>query len=1113
MKNRLIYIFCFWFTLASQAQVIKFQSVGGVGAVTSTGTGINHVGIVGNLVSQGSGQANQVGFLFGSLDYRPESQTTGIQFSELDPNQLTLTWTNGNGARRVVIGRASGDVTSSVTSATYYPANTVFGSGTEVGTDNFVVSDGTDNQVTVTGLLPSTVYHFKAFEYNGKYDANNVNIEYQTDNVTGNPASRTTLASPPSVHASGLSLQSVTKNSMTLSWINGDGGNRLAIVREANPVSSLPVDGDTYSANSQFGLGAYLGTDNYVVLNSNANSVPVTDLLPNTTYHFEVVEYTGSGADNNYYTEAPPSISQITKTTEPVAIAVSTIDQTFFTANWQAVPGGVNYYLDVSDNSAFTSFVPGFENKQLPGETLTASVTDLLPGTTYYYQVRAENAAGQSENSNFESVLTLPDTPVLTLSSAIDSTSFTANWSALQSAISYTVDVADNSGFTTSLPDFPKVVTSNSVSVSSLTPGTPYFVRVKAGNTSGLTPYSTVYNQYTICVAPIANEPTQIQDTNFKANWHSVSGATAYEITVSESSIFTSTVSVIDDLTETEEIVTGLTKATKYYYKVRAKNPGGYSAYSNTKQLITSGEGSFTEPKVNIGQLSIANLTSTHEGGEGQVFVTLYHRPISGSDYVAEDPQLVAGSSTTFTVNSSWLDELGMELYFKVKDEFNQEGESTKGYIYQQVPPNTSILNTSSGGKLENYRIVSVPYILEDNLVQSIFGALGEYDKELWRLIQYDPLTKKNVDYPAFNRFGSGEGYWFNSVEKVDLRIGSGTVPQFNQATPFTMRLEQGWNQIGAPYPFDVKWSAVQTANTGKPVGKLFVFNPTTQTMVESDDLKVWSGGFVHADNAIPDFTYPVTLKNPSGGRRKSEDLITNTRLDEPAWFIPITLRQGLAESRMAVGMHPEASAGKDRFDQIAIPRFFSYLEMTTTHPEFFSPAFAYDVVPTEDQKTWDFIINSSFSDAASLEWDPSTFGNNPATLILFDEHRKTFADMRSTNHYALPANKDYPLKVIYSNNQEWNPGVSMLGYPFPNPAIGPVTIPVALHEPASVQISVYDLTGKKVKTLASGYWEAGMHSVTWTGEDEQPVTVPPAMYVVQMTLGTSFFTQKIIIR
>lgn len=1113
MKRFLVPLLLFALALPVYSQVIKFQSVGGASAVTSTGTGIKHVGVVGNLVSQGSGQANQAGFLFSNIDYRPALQSTGIQFSGLDPNQLTLTWTNGNGARRVVIGRASGAVTSAVTSATYYPANAAFGSGTQVGTGNFVVYDGTDNQVTVTGLLPSTVYHFKAFEYNGKYGSNNVNIEYQTGDLTGNPASRTTLALPPSLHASGLGLQSITKNSMTLNWTNGNGGNRLAIIREANPVSVLPVDGNIYTANSQFGLGADLGTGNYVILNSNSNSVTITGLLPNTTYHFQVVEYSGSGADNNYYTTSPPTVSQITKTTEPVAIVESGIAQTSFTANWEAVPGGVDYYLDVSDNSTFTSFVTGYENKKITGGAISASVTGLLPGTTYYYRVRAENAAGQSENSNTETVLTVPGTPELTLSSAIETTSFTSNWSAMQSAVSYTIDVADNSGFTTLLPDFPKVVTSNSVTVSNLTPGTPYFVRVKAENASGVTPYSTVYNQYTICVAPIADDPTQIQDTNFKANWRSVAGATAYELSVSETSTFASTVIVLDDLTDVEEIVTGLTKGTKYYYKVRAKNPGGYSAYSNTKQLITSGDGSFLKPKVSIGQLSLANLTSTHEGGEGQVSVTLYHRPISGTDYVAEDPEIVSGTSTAFTVNSTWLDELGMELYFKVKDEFNQEGESTKGYLYQQVPPNTSIPNTSSGGKLENYRIVSVPYKLDDNLVQSIFGALGESDRELWRLIQYDPLTKKNLDYPAFNRIDHGEGYWFNSVEKVDLRIGAGTAPQFNQATPFTIRLEQGWNQIGAPYPFDIKWSAVQAANSGKPVGKLFVFNPTTLTMVESNDLKAWSGGFVHADNVIPDFTYPVTLKNPSGGRSEPEDLITNTKLDEPAWFVPITLRQGLAESRIAVGMHPEASPSKDRFDQIAIPRFFNYLEMTTTHPEFFSPAFAYDVVPTENQKTWDFMINSSFNGAASLEWDPETFGDNPATLILFDERRKTFVDMRSTHHYALPATNDYPIKVIYSSKQEWNPGVSMLGYPFPNPTIGPVTIPVALHEPASVNISVYDLTGKKVKALASGYWEAGMHSVTWAGEDEQAVPVPPAMYVVQMTVGTSFFTQKIIIR
>jgi hypothetical protein len=556
---------------------------------------------------------------------------------------------------------------------------------------------------------------------------------------------------------------------------------------------------------------------------------------------------------------------------------------------------------------------------------------------------------------------------------------------------------------------------------------------------------------------------------------------------------------------------------------VRAINASGKSENSDWKSITTSSIGG--------SNLSIGPISQANEGGNislsvvlgnptGTPVVKFHSRKIMSDVLIASDNlQFVSGTTYQVTITPAMLDELGLECYFTASDASTTAPLKTPAnnsyYIYTSLSASEkSITNLSFGGQFNNYRIFSIPYKLDDNLVQSVFGNMGEYDKEKWRLIQYDPLTKKNKDYPAFNRLDLGKGYWFNSIEKVDVRVGSGTAPQFNQATPFTMRLEQGWNQIGAPYPFDIKWSAVQSANSGKTVGKLFVFNPTTQTMVESNDLKAWSGGFVHADNVITDFTYPVTLKNASGGRNEANDLIDNTRLDEPIWFIPIILKQGGAESRIAVGMHPEASTGKDRFDQIAVPRFFNYLEMTTTHPEFFSPAFAYDVVPTQSYQTWNFIFNSSFiTSSAILEWDPQSLGDNEAVLILFDEREKTFVNMRETNRYVLPAFKDYPLKIIYASKQEWNPGVTLLGNPFPNPTSTQVTIPVALHEPASVQISVYDLAGKKVKSLAVDYWEAGMHSVTWQCDDELSTKVPPAIYFVRMAVGSRSFTQKIMVK
>jgi hypothetical protein len=62
--------------------------------------------------------------------------------------------------------KATSAVDASPVNNAAYAANSFFGSGTQLGTGNYVVYDGTGSSVLVTGLASSTFYHFAVFEYN-----------------------------------------------------------------------------------------------------------------------------------------------------------------------------------------------------------------------------------------------------------------------------------------------------------------------------------------------------------------------------------------------------------------------------------------------------------------------------------------------------------------------------------------------------------------------------------------------------------------------------------------------------------------------------------------------------------------------------------------------------------------------------------------------------------------------------------------------------------------------------------------------------------------------------------------------------------------------------------
>ncbi len=90
----------------------------------------------------------------------------------------------------------------------------------------------------------------------------------------------------------------------------------------------------------------------------------------------------------------------------PVANEATSVGASVFTATWSAVNSATSYQIDVSWNSAFGSFVSGYQNRDV-GNTQSVQVAALTPNTPYYYRVYARNAIGQSAASSTVSVTTL----------------------------------------------------------------------------------------------------------------------------------------------------------------------------------------------------------------------------------------------------------------------------------------------------------------------------------------------------------------------------------------------------------------------------------------------------------------------------------------------------------------------------------------------------------------------------------------------------------------------------------------------------------------------------------------------------------------------------------
>jgi len=81
-----------------------------------------------------------------------------------------------------------------------------------------------------------------------------------------------------------------------------------------------------------------------------------------------------------------------------------------------------------------------------------------------------------------------------------------------------------------------------------------------------------------------------------------------------------------------------------------------------------------------------------------------------------------------------------------------------------------------------------------------------------------------------------------------------------------------------------------------------------------------------------------------------------------------------------------------------------------------------------------------------------------------------------------------------------------------PNPFNPMTEIRFELAKPQQVRVTIYDVTGRRVKVLAEGHMEAGPQTRIWQGRDSAGRQVPSGVYYVRMVAGDKIDHQKIML-
>lgn len=169
------------------------------------------------------------------------------------------------------------------------------------------------------------------------------NITHTSPGAVGNAISVSVnrIATEP-VSGSSITFGTKTTSSLVLNFSGGTGQKRIVVAKASSAVSYVPQDGNAVTGvNAVFTSATDQGSGNKIVLNGAANTVTVSGLSGNTTYHFAVYEYNeGAGTSQNYGTATSANT-----TTLDLAIYLGDVTGATYTENFNGIGAGATAAL------------------------------------------------------------------------------------------------------------------------------------------------------------------------------------------------------------------------------------------------------------------------------------------------------------------------------------------------------------------------------------------------------------------------------------------------------------------------------------------------------------------------------------------------------------------------------------------------------------------------------------------------------------------------------------------------------------------------------------------------------------------------------------------------
>ncbi|MBI4064435.1 MAG: hypothetical protein HY401_09080, partial [Elusimicrobia bacterium] len=289
------------------------------------------------------------------------------------------------------------------------------------------------------------------------------------------------------------------------------------------------------------------------------------------------------------------SQSVMVRTDNNLVPSINQVSSHSLTASWVLPSSVVSPLWKVSTKFDFSDLVEvgvGSVGQQ------SATITELLPNTTYYFRVKISTSSDFNFSSPYSTV-TLAAAPLAVAATVLSESEIKANWNRRNNpeGVEYYVQRALDSNFSSQVAG-SGWTTQTSFIFSELAANTLYRFRVKARNSAGVeTAYAALPETKTLPVAASLAGATfpKIGSYRITVAWNSGSNPNAatlsYVIAISSRPFPNSDSGNISfNTTAKSETFTSLSANTRYYFRVKAGNASGSSDWLNLGDALTGPE-------------------------------------------------------------------------------------------------------------------------------------------------------------------------------------------------------------------------------------------------------------------------------------------------------------------------------------------------------------------------------------------------------------------------------------------------------------------------------------------------------------------------------------------